>query len=187
MTMQDDENVASQALEAGNYEEAIRMLNLLAERNSHYALLSLGWIYETGTSRKIDKVAAQRFYERAIAEGSMPAYFELGRLLVSQGEDAQARLTFEAGAERGDVPCMARLGRMMVEGRGGPADVGVGSTRLESAAAAGHIHAQRALLAIEERNAQSMFEKLSVKRKVALLVKRGAQETLKDPHSDKVR
>jgi hypothetical protein len=76
---------------------------------------------------------------------------------------------------------------MMVEGRGGPTDIGVGSAWLESAAAQGHILAQRTLLGIEERNAQSVFEKLSVKRKIASLVKRGAAEILKDPHSDKVR
>lgn len=187
MTIQDDEQTASQALEAGKYEEAFQMLNLLVERKSHYALLSLGWIYETGAAGYVDKAAAQRYYERSIAEGGMPAYFELGRLLVSQGEEAQARLTFEAGAERGDIPSMARLGRMMVEGRGGPADPGAGSAWLESAAAQGHIYAQRTLLTIEEGKAQSMLEKLSVKRKIASLVKRGTEEMLKDPHSDKVR
>ena len=187
MTSQDDEQNAHQAVEAGNYEEAVRMLNLLAERNSHYALLSLGWVYETGVSGHVDNAAARHYYERAIAEGSMSAYFELGRLLVSQGEETTARATFEAGADRGDISSMARLGKMMVEGRGGPTDINAGSAWLENASAQGHIHAERTLLAIEERNARSMFEKLSIKGKIASLVKRGAEEMLKDPHSDKVR
>ena len=187
MSIHEDEQNVSQSLEDGNYVEAIRMLNLLAEKKSHYALLSLGWIYETGVAGVIDKLSAQRYYENSIAEGGMAAYFELGRLLASQGGEAQARLTFEAGAKLGDIPCMARLGKMMVEGRGGSADIGAGSAWLERAAAQGHIHAQRTLLAIDERNARSVLEKLSIKRKIASLAKRGAEEMLKDPHSDKVR
>tara|TARA_R110000824_G_scaffold401409_2_gene612038 strand:- start:32 stop:586 length:555 start_codon:yes stop_codon:yes gene_type:complete len=181
MTIQDDEQIASKALESGNFENAVQLLTVLTERNSHYAMLSLGWIYETGAVGDIDKAAARLYYERAIAAGSMPAYFELGRLFVSQGDETQARATFEAGAERGDIPCIARLGRMMVEGRGGPANMDAGSAWLERAAAQGHIHAQRTLLAIEERNAQSVFEKLSVKRKIASLVKKRGRRDFKRP------
>jgi TPR repeat protein len=187
MTIQDDEQIASKALDSGNFEDAVQLLNLLTERNSHYAMLGLGWIYETGAVGDIDKAAAQLYYERAIAAGSVSAYFELGRLFVSQGEETHARQTFEAGAERGDIPCSARLGRMMVEGRGGPADIDAGLAWLERAAAQGHIYAQRALITIEERDAQTGFEKLSAKRKILSLVKRGTEEMLKDPHSDKIR
>jgi DNA invertase Pin-like site-specific DNA recombinase len=40
---------------------------------------------------------------------------------------------------------------------------------------------------IDERNARSVLEKLSIKRKIASLAKKGAEGMLKDPHSDKVR
>jgi TPR repeat protein len=181
------EQLAARAIENQAYEEAIRLLRPLAESNSEYALLSLGWLYETGAVGDPDREAARLHYKRAADNGSAPACFELGRLLSRQGEEVQARLAFETGAERGDVPSMSRLGRMMVEGRGGPTDSRAGSAWLEKAAAEGHILAQRTLLGIEERNAQSVFEKLSVKMKIASLAKKGAGEMLKDPSSDKVR
>ncbi len=187
MTTKDNEQLAAQAIETGDYEEAARLLRPLAERNSEYALLSLGWIYETGATGASDKDAARLYYERAAAEGSASGYFELGRLLLGQGEESQARAAFEAGAERGDIPSMSKLGRMMVEGRGGPTVIDAGSSWLEIAAAQGHIFAQRTLLGIDERNAKSVFKKLSVKRKIASLAIEGAIEMLKDPHSDKMR
>ncbi len=180
------EQLAAQAIEAGDYEEAVRWLRPLAESNSEYALLSLGWLYENG-ALGTDKEAARRYYKRAADNGSAPACFELGRLLSGQGDETQARSAYEKGAERGDVPSMSRLGRMMVEGRGGPTDSGAGIDWLEKAAAEGHIHAQRTLLGIEELEAKSLLEKLSVKMKIVSLAKKGAIEMVKVPDSDKVR
>jgi TPR repeat protein len=181
------ERLAAQAIEEGAHKEAVRLLQPLVERNSEYALLTLGWIYETGVIGAPDKDSAQAYYERAAAEGSAAAYLDLGRLLLARGEESQARSAFETGAERGDVPCMSKLGKMMVEGRGGPIDIGEGSKWLKNAAAQGHILAQRTILSLEERNAKSMLEKLLIKIKVAALAARMAREMLKDPHSDKVR
>jgi TPR repeat protein len=182
-----DEKLAGNAMTAGAYEEALRLLRPLAERKSRYALLSLGWIYETGAAGTPDTDAARSCYERAATEGSDAAYHELGRLLSIQHDLSQARAAFEAGAVRRDLRCMYRLGRMMVEGRGGPADVAAGSVWLEKAAARGHIFAQRQLLAIEARNARTLLGRLSVGLKIALLAIRGAKEMWKSPDSDKVR
>lgn len=181
------ERLAEQAIAAGAHEEAVRLLLPLAERNSEYALLALGWIHETGATGARDEDAAQTYYERAAAGGSASAYLDLGRLLLARGEEPQARSVFAAGAERGDIPCMSKLGKMMVEGRGGPADIAAGTAWLEKAAAQEHIFAQRALLGIKLHNAKSIFEKLSVTMKIASLAKDGAVEMSKDPRSDKVR
>jgi TPR repeat protein len=181
------ERLASQAIQTGAYEEAVRLLRPLAERHSEYALLTLGWIYETGATGASDKDAARSYYERAAIEGSASAYHDLGRLLLVRGEESQARSAFEAGAERGDIPCMARLGRMMVKGQGGPTDTNAGSVWLEKAAAKGHIFAQRTLLGIKARNAKSIFEKLSIKLQIASLAKKGTEEILRDPRSDRLR
>jgi uncharacterized protein len=183
----DTEQLAARAIEAGAYEEAISLLRPLAEGNSVNALLSLGWIYETGAAGAADKDTARSYYERAAADGSASACLELGRLLLSQGEESRARSAFEAGAERGDIACMARLGEMMVKGRGGPTDVGAGSTWLQNAAAQGHIFAQRTLLGVEERHAPSILKKLLIKMRILSLAGRGAREMLKDSHSDKMR
>lgn len=183
----DIEQLAVQAIEAKEYEEAVHLLQPLLERNSTYALITLGWIYETGATGKTDKDVAREYYERAATNGSAPAYFELGRLLLGRGEELEARSALEAGAERGDIPSMSKLGKMMIDGRGGPTNIESGTAWLEKAAAQGHIIAKRTLLGIEEREAKSLFEKLSIRRKIASLAKKGAIEMLKDPQSDKVR
>jgi TPR repeat protein len=181
------EHLAIKTIEAGEYEEAVRLLQPLADRNVEYALLTLGWIYETGAMGASDKDAARLYYERAASEGSASAYFDLGRLFSAQDEEALARSAFEAGAERGDISSMSKLGRMMIEGRGGPIDIEGGSAWLEKAAGQGHIFAQRILLGLKLRDAKSMSEKLSLRMKILLLAKKGAKEMLKDPRSDKLR
>jgi len=182
-----DEELASKAIERGDYEEAMRLLGPLAEQNSEYALLNLGWIHETGAIGAADQDVAQLYYERAASQGSATAQFNLGRIQLAQGKEAQARAAFEIGAQRGDVPSMAELGRMMVEGSGGTTDGEAGLDWLQKAAAKGHVFAQRELLALEERTAQSIAERLSVKRRIAALATKGAREMLKDPYSDKLR
>jgi TPR repeat protein len=181
------ERLAGQAIEKGSHDKAARLLKPLAERNSEYALLGLGWLYETGALGDVDKKKARSYFERAAANGSASACFDLGRLLLSQHEESQARSAFETGAERGDVPSMSELGRMMVEGRGGPCDVGAGSTWLQNAAAQGHIFAKRTLLDIDYRNTHSMFERLLIGLRIVSLAIRGGKEMFKDPHSNKVR
>jgi hypothetical protein len=179
-----DERLAGKLLNEGAFEEAIRLLLPLAERNSEYALLSLGSIYETGATGAPDKEAARSYYERAIAQGSAAAHCQLGYLFLEQGEEAQARAAFEAGAERGDLPSMSRLGKMMVEGRGGPTEVEAGKAWLEQAAAKGHKFAETALLAIEECNAKSIFERLSIKKRIVALATKGAIDMVKKPGSE---
>jgi TPR repeat protein len=159
----------------------------LAESNSEYALLTLGWIYETGATGVADKNLARSYYERAAAQGSAAAYHDLGQLLLGQGNATRARTLFEAGAEQGNIASMAKLGRMFVEGSGGRVDTEAGIAWLKEAAAQGHIFAQRTLLDIEERNAKTISQKLSVKLKIAALATAGAKTMLKDPASEKLR
>ena len=179
------EKLVGKAIEAGAYDEAMSLLRPLAARNSKYALRTLGWIYETGAVGDPDHNAAQSYYEQAVAQGSPEASLDLGRIFLRQGKDAQARASFEAGAQAGDIECMAELGRMMVEGRGGDMDVPKGYQLLETAAARGEIFAERTLLALEERSARSLSEKLSVKKRIAALAIKGAKQSLGKSRSDK--
>ncbi|HEX4735970.1 MAG TPA: tetratricopeptide repeat protein [Allosphingosinicella sp.] len=182
-----EEQLADQAIKKGDYEEALCLLRPLAERNSANALLALGWICETGAIGAPDKDAARSYYERAAVEGGGSAYHELGRLLSGQGQASEARVAFQAGAECGDIPCMARLGRMMVEGRGGPEDIAAGSAWLGKAAAQGHVFARRILLGIELSNARSIFRKLFVRMKILSFATRAAREFIKGRDSNKLR
>lgn len=163
------------------------MLRPLADRNSKFALLSLGSIYERGITVAPNWEMARSYYERAANEGSVTGYFELGRLLKRKGDLAQARAAFEAGAERGHLPSMSRLGTMMIDGQGGSRDIKAGTIWLEKAAAEGHIFARRKLLIFEKRAAKSIFQKIAVKLKVAALAFEGSKEMSEDPFSDKAR
>ena len=82
MSFQSDEQVAARAIETGAYDEAVRLLRPLAERNSAYALLTLGWIYEAGVTGTPDDDAARSLYEDAVSHGSPDACLYLGRLLL---------------------------------------------------------------------------------------------------------
>ncbi len=183
----DVERVAGRALEDKQYAKAVELLLPLAERNSEYALISLGWIFDTGSIGLPDKAAAQSYYERAVNLGSATGHLELGRLLLELGQETRARALFAAGAEMGNIPCMARLGDMMVVGSGGDIDAVAGYGWLEKAAAHDHIFAKRTLLGRDARNARSLLSKLSVNLKILLLSFKGGREVSKNPYSDKIR
>jgi TPR repeat protein len=187
MTIQETENCASLAIQEGDYEVALGILLPLVNNNSEFTLLSLGWLYETGTAGIIDVSAALFYYDRAVSVGSAEGCFELGRLLLTQDDESNARVSFEIGAERGDISSMSRLGRMMVAGRGGPVDLHEGMKWLKNAAAKGHILAQRAIFDFELKNSKSTFEKFRIKMKIASLAKKGAKEILKNQDSYKIR
>lgn len=187
MSLKQREYLAGQALKAGDYDEAVRLLKSLAHQNSEYALLTLGWIYETGATAVADKEAALSFYARAASQGSSAGCFGLGRVLLGRDEEAKARSAFRPGAERGDLSSMAELGSMLLEGRGGPSNAEEGWGWLERAAAQGQVFAQRTLLAIEDDNARSFTEKLPIKLKILRLALRGAKTMVTDRYSDKIR
>jgi TPR repeat protein len=146
MTIHDDEQHAARALEAGNYEEAARILRSLAERNSQYALLSLGWIYETGAIGDLDKERARLYYERAAAEGSASACLYLGRLLLGNGEDKEARVAFEAGAKLDNDECKYELEKL--------ADRDAEQRAAQALEAGSYEEATRILRPLAERNSQ---------------------------------
>jgi hypothetical protein len=180
----EQEQVAERAFQDGKYEDALSLLKPLAERNSQYALCTLGYILELGLTGTPDKEAARLYYERAAAEGDGIAYFDLGRLLSQEGEEVEARAAFQSGAERGHVSSMSRLGGMIVDGRGGPADLDAGIAWLQRAAARGDVLARRKLLIIEKQNAESLLKRLWIGIKVAALRLRWAKQLSERPHAD---
>jgi TPR repeat protein len=178
---------AWQAIEAGDYKAALRLLEPLAARNSVHALHNLGWLYETGKLGTPELNIARSYYERAAKQGSAEAYRRLGQLLLDQGNDELARTAFKYGAEAGNISCMYWLGDMMLKGQGGPEEFAEGTAWLENAAAKGHFFAKRKLLAIEEQNAGSILKKLRIKGQIAALGKEAFKEFLRDRDSDKNR
>jgi TPR repeat protein len=180
----DQEMAAERASDAGNYDEAVRLLKLLAERNSEYALCKLGYISDLGLTGTPDKVAARSYYERAAALGDGTACFNLGMLFSTEREETQARAALQAGAERANLSSMSYLGEMMVDGRGGPVDLHGGIAWLERAAAKDDIPAQRKLLIIEKQNVRSLLKRLALAIKIAVLRIKWAKRMSKRPHSE---
>ena len=187
MSSENNEQLAWQAMEAGAYDRAVRLLLPLTQHNSEWALLTLGWIYETGAAASPDVDAALSLYTRAVEQGSAAACFDLGRVLLARGEEVSARSAFKKGAERGDFPAMTELGRMLLHGRGGPSNAEEGWNWVERAAEQGNLFAQRTLLAIEDDNAHSITAKFFVKLKILRLALKGGREIARDPYSDKLR
>jgi uncharacterized protein len=187
LTDQEHEHQAWQELEARNYTGAARLLYPLAERDSEYALLTLGWIYETERIKTSDKSVAYHYYERAAKKGSAYAYFRLGQLLLTQGEESRARIAFEAGAKHGHTPCMLRLGKMMLKGRGGPIDEETGFNWIQKAAVQGHLFALRNLLRLQASKAKSISKKLYILFKRLQTEKEIIKELYRDRESDNVR
>src|SRR4051794_23071959 len=112
MSFKTDEQLAARAIETGAYDEAIRLLRPLAERNSAYALLTLGWIYEAGVTGAPDKDAARSLYEDAVSHGSADACLYLGRLLLKDQRPIEAREAFERGARLNNDECKSELARL---------------------------------------------------------------------------
>jgi TPR repeat protein len=183
----DQEQLAYEAIIAGEYKEALRLLKGLAADSSEYALLSLGWLYESANLGTPDLNLAHSYYERAAKQGSAEAYRRIGQLWLDEGQEEQARAAFQQGSEAGNISCMYWLGKMMQEGSGGEADVDRGTKWLEAAAAQGHIYAKRRLLAIEGEKVGSILRKLLIRARILRLAKDVAREVWKDPDSDKVR
>lgn len=182
-----DERRADEAINEQRFEEAATLLRPLAEQNSEYALLTLGWLEEIGSLGTPDKLAARALYERAANRGSAEACLSLGHLLLDQHEKRRARDAFQNGAKRGDLACMAELGKMMTDGSVGSANLREGLGWLQKASAGGHFFARRTLLAIEERNARSVLRRISIKLRIVLLALTAGREAMRDPRSERLR
>lgn len=181
-----EEQRGYEAIEAGQFEDARRLLEPLAARGSAYASLALGWIYETGKLGAPDPTLAISCYQRAVTAGGSEAQRYLAKLLHKEGRKVDARTTFERGAEAGDISCMFWLGKLILEGEGGVSDRNLGRRWLEAAAAQGHLYARRKLLSLEQEEAPSIIKKLSVLGRSIALIPQVVREICKGPDSNKL-
>lgn len=115
MTDPEIELLANEAIEKENYQLAIRLLTPLAERDSTFAFVSLGWIYACGPSYLIDRFQAQKYYEKAWVNGSEKGFLALGALLQSEGKFAEARIMFEKGKKNGGKEIEVALNQLVCQ------------------------------------------------------------------------
>ena len=109
LACKETENLAYEAMQKEDYQEAMRLLIPLTDRESVYALATIGDLHENGNLGTVDKMLARQFYERAIAIGSAYGCLQLGRLLMSESKFAEARAMLEKGAEIGCEDCTEAL------------------------------------------------------------------------------
>ncbi len=109
MTDEDLERRASEAMKNHEYAEAKRLLDPLLDRDSIYALTTIGSIYENGYMGVEDKVVARGYYQKAIDAGDVYSYYRLGWMLLNEGELEHARIMFRSGKENGDADCSNAL------------------------------------------------------------------------------
>jgi len=180
------ENLAFQAVEVGNYQEARLLLEPLIDRESEYALMTLGWMHENGKSVPVDIKLAESLYRRAIGNGCLEAYNCLGLVLCKEGELVEARNAYMEGAKLGNLGSMTWLGAMMVWEQGGPKDIENGKLWLTAAAKSGHFYAKALLLTLERENSKSIFRHSIFFLKRMLLGLRAGKEYYANPYSERV-
>lgn len=186
MTEDDIERLAFQAVKTSDYAEARRLLEPLTERDSEYALMTLGWMHEAGKGAPRKMKLAASLYERATQIGCLEGYNSLGRVLREEGDPEKAREAFAKGAELGNLGSIGWLGIMMLSGQGGPIDVENGRIWLNRAAEMGHVAANGKLLIIEKQNSKSVFRHVTYHIKKMLLTYRALRQYSNDPYSGKL-
>jgi|SRR5579885_52563 len=139
---------------------ALIELSSLAEKGSIMAMIYLGNAYKLGQGTRIDQSQSERWYRRAADAGSMPAYYELGRVYLERKQYEEAKQAFTVAADRGYIPAVHFLGRMFFYGQGVTRDVRKASELLERASAGGSIYARRILGQILLQSRPGLPEKL---------------------------
>jgi len=115
------------ALEDHRFEEALRILNPLAEKNYPRALEALARLYASGQGTIRDEQKAAELYERAAERGSSAAQYALGTLYADgrgvQKDSRQAIAWYQKAAEQSVPEAASSLAYIYENGAGVPADI----------------------------------------------------------------
>ena len=111
---------ATAAYQAGDYSQALRLWQPLAQQGDAKAQFNLGVLYQSGQGVAQDYQQAAAWWQKAAAQGHATACFHLGRLyLTGKGvakDYQQAKMWFEKAlaqpdtADNADAKSNARLG-----------------------------------------------------------------------------
>jgi hypothetical protein len=142
-----DDGVA--ALEAGRYEDALRILRPLAEAGDTEAQLNMGALYDIGGGVPKDKTQAAAWYRRAAEGGHAQAAVNLA-VMYEAGSGvpqslADAARWYRGAAELGHVRAQYYYALMCEEGTGVPQDYAEAAKWYRAAADQGELRAQFSL------------------------------------------
>lgn len=184
MSIESEQRLAFDALNAGNHERAKQLLLPLAQQGSTYAMNLLGWIYGYGKVEDANKAVGASWYRRAADGGIIEAFYYSGWLLLEIGDEDEAREAFEKGAALGSMQAMYGLGHYLAIHGKTEAERHEATECFERAAARGHFPAQRRLLSLSAR--ESIFGRIMFIPRLLNSALRGAALYWKDKNSEKL-
>jgi len=121
-----DAKAAEAAYQKGDYADALKIAQPLAEQGDERAQLTLGLLYYRGRGVAIDHHEAVKWFRRAANRGNTSAQFYLG-VMFAEGQGvpqdyAEAAKWYRFAADHGDAQAQYNLGLAYVEGEGVEAD-----------------------------------------------------------------
>lgn len=156
------------ALERGQYDEALKWFQKAAAENHPYGLYRVGYMYEKGLGVDKDPAKAVEYYEKAgkmnfdIAISQLAQLYERGDGGVPQNFE-KARQLYQRAIELGSVYDKYSLGQMYEFGRGVEQNRKIAAQWYTEAAAAGIKEARQALNRLNSGNNASTPEKAQQK------------------------
>jgi uncharacterized protein len=183
--LKSEENLARDAFNRKDYQQAFDILDRYKTSNSQSFLMGLGWLYQMGLGCAEDKSIAISLYRRAAQIGSIESHYYIGMLELEKGDSEAARVAFSEGAVKEHWPSMSMLGEMMIEGDGGPIEIADGLRILTSCAQQGHMMSKVRLLRREIKMTESKFKRIILRLQVFRMIGHLVVEIPKDPFSQK--
>lgn len=143
----DDYDAGKRAYLSGDYAEALRIWQPLADGGNKFAQFSIGSLYFEGAGVEKSYEDSARYFRLAAEQGYAPAQFNLGNAYkhgngVAQ-DDLQAAEWWQKAAEQDFAPAQFNLGTQYYFGRGVPKDEETAIRWYRRAAENGHVQAQR--------------------------------------------
>ena len=171
----------------GDYDNAFKKYEVLANQGSVDSQIFLGWMYQQGIGTNQDFNEAENWYNKAASCDSAEALFYLGKLNAVRGDETSARKFYEDSAKHSYSPALFRLGWYYEFGKGIPKDINKALDYYTSASNLGHIFAKKHLAILLIKGARGFF---NIFYGVLLLLQvliTGPFIGAKDPHSDIVK
>ncbi len=146
-TAVEDYDAGKRAYLTGDYAEALRIWQPIADDGNKFAQFSLGSLYFEGAGVEKSYTESARWFQLAAEQGYAPAQFNLGNAYKHgngvEQDDPKAAEWWRKAAEQDFAPAQFNLGTQYYFGRGVPKDEETAISWYRRAAENGHAQAQR--------------------------------------------
>ena len=148
---------ANQAIEAGRYDQAAKLLTPLATSGNATAQYRLGTLYYQGQGVPEDEKQAVILLKNAAAQGSIDAMYQLGTVYLFGNQaaktvpdpDREAATWYFQAASAGHIEAQYHLGLLFLAGKGVIASRTEAARWMRKAATQGHQEAKKSLSIVE--------------------------------------